>query len=292
MTRITSILATVLCAVFVSLPVHAAERQTVALDPPVEPSNLFSIPTGRVVQSMDIDLSGTGVMLSAEGSRPLFGAVLGLGDIAQLEMGTLPVVSGLSGESELQDVKSAGLKVFVPLTRYAQGLAASFRRSADSRQYVGPTRFDYKVGEFYTMATVANYPKPEHATDPTAGWNGVKAKGHFGMKYIDAQMDGVGETSTSFWRPVLGLELWKSDARARIVGEVNWIAGFHADGIERVEPIRVVTGGVRYFFSQHVTLDIGVRNQSDYAGLADSAIQARFNFSLPTHSLRDRIVGL
>jgi hypothetical protein len=296
MTRTTLCLAAALIAAASAGPVRA-QRQAVAADPPVEPSTLFSLPTGRVVRSMDIDLSGTGVMLSTEGSRPLYGAVLGLGDIAQLEMGTIAIVSGLTEERELQDVQSAGLKVFVPLNHYVQGLAASFRRSASTSQRIAGTTFDRKVGEFYTMATVANYPEERHATNPTAGWKGIKAKSHVGLKYVDAQMEGGAQPSgNAFWRPVVGLELWKTDARARIVGEVNWIAGFEGAGMdgagtERVEPIRVVTAGVRYFFSKHVTLDIGVRNQSDYDGLAESAIQAKVNFSIPTHSLRDRIVG-
>ena len=50
------------------------------------------------------------------------------------------------------------------------------------------------------------------------------------------------------------------------------------------------TGGVRYFFSKHVTFD-GVRSQSNYGGLAESAIQAKINLAIPTHGFRDRLVG-
>jgi hypothetical protein len=291
MTCITRTLIAFATFAMATLPAHAYERGAVAPDPPVEPTSLFSIPTGRVVRSMDLDVAATGVVLSESGSRPLTGAVLGLGDIAQLEIGTIDIVSGFDSADKLADVHSAGLKVFVPLTGYARGLAVSFRRSGTYTERTSEGDYKAKVGEFYTVTTLANYPGEQYATDARAGWSGLKVKGHIGLKYIDAQLDGSRPTGASFWRPVGGIELWKSDARARIMGEINWIPGFELSGGERIELVRVVSGGVRYFFSKHVTLDFGVRHQSNYDGLAESAIQARLNLSIPMQGFRDRLVG-
>jgi len=290
MTRITSTLIALAIFVLATLPA-AAQRGAVLAAAPLEPTNLFSIPTGSVVRSMDLDVSGTGVVLSEAGSRPLTSAVLGLGDIAQLEMGTISIVSSLDRPGKLTDVRSAGLKLFLPLSRYARGVAISFRRSATYRQTKVEADYKAKVGEFYAVSTLANYPEEQYATDPQSGWNGLKVKGHVGMKYVDAQLDGRQTTGSSFWRPVGGIELWKNDARARIIAEINWIPGFEREGGERIEIVRVVTGGVRYFFSKHVTFDIGVRSQSNYGGLAESAIQAKINLAIPTHGFRDRLVG-
>lgn len=291
MTSITRTLIVLATFVMASPPAHAGDRGAVRPDPPVEPTNLFTLPTARVVRSMDLDVAATGVVLSESGSQPLVGAVLGLGDIAQLEMGTIGIISGIDNAGELKDVHSAGLKVFVPLTRYARGIAVSFRRTGTYKERTAEGRYKAKVGEFYTIATLANYPDEQYATDSNAGWNGLKVKGHVGAKYVDAQLDGTQSTGASFWRPVVGIELWRNDARARIIGEVNWIPGFEHTGAH-IEVVRVVTGGVRYFFSKHATFDFGVRHQSNYDGLAESAIQARLNLSLPMHSLRDRLIGL
>ena len=130
------------------------------------------------------------------------------------------------------------------------------------------------------------------ATDPRAGWAGLKVKGHLGMKYVDARLQGAQSVSAAFWRPAGGLELWKNDARARVVGEMNWTPAFEPTGGDHVEIVRVVTAGVRYFFSKHATFDIGVRHQSNYDGLAESAIQMRLNLSMPTHKFRDRVIGI
>ena len=291
MTRMTSTLIALATIALTTISTQASERGAVAAAPPIEPTTLFSVPTGRVVRSMDLHVSGTGVVLSEAGSRPLAGAVLGLGNIAQLELGTIGIVSGIDKADELIDVRSAGLRVFVHLSGYVRGVTASFRRSGTYSRHAAGTDYDAKAGVFYTVATLANYPDEQYATDPRAGWNGLKVKSHMGMKYIDAQLDGAAPTGTSFWRPVGGIELWKNDARARVIGEINWIPGFERNGGERIELVRVVTGGVRYFFSKHATFDIGVRHQSNYDGLAESAIQAKLNLSLPTHSFRDRVVG-
>ena len=113
-----------------------------------------------------------------------------------------------------------------------------------------------------------------------------------GAKYIDARLtreeESVTEKEGTFWRPVAGFEVWRDNARARVIGELNWMPGFN-DG--SIEIIRVVNGGVRFFFSKHSTIDIGIRHQSNYDGIAESAIQTRLTFHLPTHAFRDRVVG-
>ncbi|MBT3346723.1 MAG: hypothetical protein HN712_17850 [Gemmatimonadetes bacterium] len=294
------LIATAMCAILVtSATANAQGRGLAAAEPPIEPSMLFSLPTGAIVQSMDLDVHGSGVLFSGAGSRPLGGLTLGLGDIAQMEVTTMSITSDIEEINQLVGVPAAGLKVSLRLTNYAQGIAASFQRSGTFTQFANKRDYEGKAGEFYVMGTVANYARPEHATEPAAGWRGLKIRSHIGMKYMDAQLrstlDDEGGATQSTWRPVVGFELWRDDARARVIGELNYITGISVDGLgeneERVEAIRTLTGGVRFFFSKHVTFDIGVRHQSNYDGLAESAIQSRLNFSLPTHVWRDRVVG-
>ena len=298
MKRIPSTLLNLAAAMAVAVPALAYERAAEAPEPPVEPSQLFSVPTGQVVESMDLNLSGTGVLFTESGTRPMATATVGLGGIAQMEFGTLALVSDLSKPNQLAAVPAAGLKVYVPLTHYAQGLAVSFQRTGTYEERASLVDYEAKLGEFFAMATLANYPLPEHATAPTAGWNGLKVKAHGGVKYIDAKLeDRDSGARAGYWRPVAGVELWKDDARARVVGELNWLIGLDADRTagsppaERLEVIRCITGGVRFFFSKHATFDIGIRHQSNYDGIAESAIQTRVNLAIPTHVFRDRVVG-
>ena len=96
-------------------------RATMAAEPPLEPRSLFQMPTGGVVKSMDAEVSGLGVLFS-DSSKPAIQAALGLGDIAQMEVGAIAIVSNLRRENELAAVRTAGLKVHVPLGTYARGV--------------------------------------------------------------------------------------------------------------------------------------------------------------------------
>jgi len=272
---------------FVGTTIQAQERGVVAAPPPIEPSYLFTMPTGKVVRSMDMDVSASGVLFGQQTVSGLGRAALGLGDIAEMEIGTMDLSSDLKVDNSLINLTAGGLKVYLPLWQYAHGISASFRRSATYKTQVGAINYEGKVGEFYSVVSLANYRMGEEGG---SGWNGIKLKGHVGAKYTDASMNGENEVKSSVWRPVLGFEVWRKNERARIVAEMGWATNFLDDG--GINDIRIITGGVRYFFSKHVTFDIGVRHQDNYGGLAESMIQTRLHFAIPTHTLRDRVIGL
>jgi hypothetical protein len=102
---------------------------------------------------------------------------------------------------------------------------------------------------------------------------------------------GMTEKTGTFWRPVVGFEVWRDNSRARVVGELNWMTRFDDANGGIIDVVRVVSGGVRFFFSKHATFDIGVRQQSNYDGIAEAAIQTKLTLHLPTHTFRDRVVG-
>ena len=287
---LVSLVALLICA---TSP-HAREtgREMVAPAPPIEPSNLFTIPTGRVARSLDLEISGSGILFGENAASSLGNAVLGLGDIAEMEIGTLGIVSSLEQPNRMTSVPAGGLKVFLPMWKYWHGVAASFRRSGSFKERVHGETYKGRIGEFYAVASMANFLTPAAGTAPDAGWKGIKIKAHFGVNYVDARLTSVlAEERQSFWRPVGGLEVWRKDSRARIMTELSWTANFKPENGGQIEDIRVMTGGVRFFFSKHVTFDVGVRHQSNYGGLSESTIQTKLHMSIPTHLLRERIVG-
>jgi hypothetical protein len=288
----TAVLSALTFAWIAAAQAQDVAREAMPAPPPIEPSSLFTIPTSRVVRSMDLDLSGSGIFFGGKVPLPPARAVLGLGDIAEIEVGTLEILSSLNGTSRLKSVPSGGLKVGIQLRKYGQGLAASFRKSDTYEEQLQGQEYRAKVGELYVVASVANFPDPEAGVDPEGGWWGIKAKTHFGANYLDANLrtDQL-RAQKSLWRPVAGLEVWRNDSRARIVAELGWVPEFGAQNGGQVSAVQVVTGGVRFFFSKHVTLDVGVRHQSDQGGLSESMIQSKLHMSIPTHILRERVVG-
>jgi len=285
---------TALCA---ALTVGAGEafaqesgREIMGAPPPVEPSYLFTIPAGRVVRSLDLDVAASGVFLGEGGGKPVgTSAALGLGDIAEVEVGAMELASSLGGDARTHSVPAGGLRVYLPGWKYWHGISASFRRSGTHEERVDGVWHEKKVGNFAVMATLANFLTPEEGNEVAGGWQGIKVKTHLGMLYVDPRLSTAKVKPRGFWKPYGGFELWRKDSRARIMGELGWNADFQPGG--RTEEVWMATGGVRFFFSKHVTADIGVKHQSNHQGLSESVMQFKLRMSLPTHLLRERIVG-
>ena len=283
----SSLLALLICAAVT----QASERGVATAPPPIEPSSLFTIPAGRVIRSLDLDITGSGLFLGEGGSLPLgTGAILGLGDIAEVELGSMGLVSSLNGTSELQTVPTGGLKVYLPMWKYWHGVAASFRRSGTHSETIDGVEYEKRVGNFSLVGTLANFITAEEGSRPNGGWKGIKIKPHIGLTYIDPNLTPSENKASGFWRPFGGVEMWRKDSRARIMAELDWAADFQEQN--RVEDLWMLTGGVRFFFSKHVVADIGVRYQSNYEGLSESVIHSKLRMSLPTHLIRERVIGL
>lgn len=265
-------------------------RGMAVASPPVEPSNLFTIPTGKVIESLDMEVSGAGILFGEDAFSSLGTVVLGLGDIAEMHVGTMQMLSSLKQTESMVNTPGGGLKVYLPLWKNVQGVAASFRRSGTYEEKVGVQTFKGKVGEFDAVVSLANYADAYKSATADGGWNGIKVKAHMGVHYTDASLTAEETVKRTFWKPIGGLEMWKGDSRARIVAELGWIPHYTVDG--DIEEIRSVIGGVRFFFSKHVTFDIGVRHQNNFGGLSESTIQTRLHVAIPTHLLRERVVGL
>jgi len=285
-----TVLGALLIACMAGVPTQAQERGMAPAPPPIEPSNLFSIPAGRVTRSLDLDITASGLFLGEGSSLPTgTSAVLGLGDIAEVELGSMGLGTSFRGKGELQTVPTGGLKVYLPMWKYWHGVAAAFRRSGTHREIVDGVEYEKRVGNFLVVGTLANFLTPEEGNRPGAGWKGIKIKTHMGVTFIDPNMTPVVDNARAFWRPFGGFEMWRKDARARIMAELDWTADFSE---AKVDDIWTMTGGVRFFFSKHVVVDIGVRYQSNYSGLAESIIHSKLRMSLPTHLIRERIIGI
>ncbi len=283
-------LNTVLFAGAVQSYAQENEREIMSVPPPIEPSYLFTIPAGRVVRSLDLDVAASGIFLGEGGGKPVgTSAILGLGDIAEVEIGAMEMVSSLGGSKRVHSVPAGGLRVYVSGWKYWHGISAAFRRSGTHEERVDGVWYEEKVGNFSVMASLANFLTPEEGNEVAGGWQGIKVKTHLGMIYVDPRITPSPQKAQGFWKPFGGFELWRKDSRARIMGELGWNADFQPGG--RIEQIWMATGGVRFFFSKHVTADIGVKHQSNQQGLSESVMQFKLRMSFPTHLLRERIVG-
>ena len=276
---------------------HAQEagREVMDVPAPVEPSSLSIIPTARVTRSLDLDISGAGVFLGSNTSMSRGSVKMGVGDIAEIEMSTMAMLSSLKRPNHLSNVPGGGLKVAFPVWQYWKGMAVGFRRSGGQKARVGPDEFEQKVGEFYSVASLANYRDEAEGASVSGGWMGTKVKAHLGLGYLAARLasDRSGMEKKTFLRPFGGLEIWRGRAsvpQTRVMAEFGWLA--HFEDPNRIEDVWVASGGIRFFFHRYASLDIGVRYQSNYDGLSESTLQTQFRLGWPTHLIRDRIIGI
>ena len=273
---------------------QGAGREVMATPPPIEPSRLSIVPTASVTRSLDLDLSGVGVFMGTGKTLSRASALLGIGDIAEVELSTVAMVSSLQSPNRLNSVPGGGLKVAFPVWRYWKGMAVGFRRSGTQIETVGAVKLNERVGEFYTVASVANFLTQEEES-VTGGWMGTKVKAHLGLSYMAARLTSMPAEARKkdFLRPFGGLEIWRGRSRVpqtRVMAEFGWMA--HFKNQLEIEDIWVATGGIRFFFHRYAAIDIGVRYQSNYDGLSESTLQTQFRLGWPTHLIRDRIIGL
>ncbi len=270
-----------------------AGREMVGPPPPIELSSLSIVPTASVTRSLDLDLSGVFVFMGKGKKLSRGAALLGMGDIAEVELNTVPIVSSLKNPNHPRSVPGGGLKFAFPVWKYWKGMAVGFRRSATQAEDVGPVTFKEKVGEFYGVASVANFLTPEEGAAASGGWMGTKLKAHVGLTYVAARMTSAAmEMDEAFLRPFGGLEIWRgrsSVPQTRVMAEVGWMT--HFKNQQQIEEILVAIGGIRFFVHRYAAFDIGVRYQSNYDGLSESTLQAQMRLGWPTHLVRERILG-
>ena len=150
--------------------------------------------------------------------------------------------------------------------------------------------------------TLANFSSPQEGATASGGWKEIKIRAHLGFTYLDAELTRVETERENFLRPLGGLEVWKGGAQiphSRLMADLGWVVQFKPDQgsdgeieeVATIEDILVASVGVRFFYHRYGTLDIGARYQSDYDGVTDSTIHAKLRLSMPTHLIRDRIIG-
>ncbi len=285
------------CLVICVAGVHAqnAGREVMGALPPIEPSSLSIVPTASVTRSLDVDISGVGVFPGTGKTLSRGAVLLGIGNIAEVELSKVAMVSSLASPNQMSSAPGGGLKVAFPMWRHWKGMAVGFRRSGAHEESVGPVTYKEKVGEFYTVASMANFLTPEEGAAASGGWMGTKLKAHFGLSYLAARLtSGLTEAhKKAFVRPFGGVEIWRGGSsipHTRVMAEFGWMAHFKPE--QQIDDIWVGIGGIRFFVHRYATLDIGVRYQSNYEGLSESTLQTQLRLGWPTHLIRNRFIGI
>jgi len=306
------ILATlvIVCTASVYAQEEAEEAEAAAAAPLEfsEPPRLFIIPKAKTLRSLDVNLSGSATFASGEYDFSGTGLV-GLGDIAQFEISTLTTLTQVEeGKDELKTTPAAGLKFHLPGEKFYKdfsGLAIAYRNTfggEKTEQYLGKDfRIKRQLADLFVVASGG------YSTDD---WRGVTV--HVGADFIGSKLivNDDNEFSKNFVTPFGGLEIWATN-RAKLMFECEYLSLFDeekaaklvdekGDAITESDIEAVIDNvidrklmmmfGVRFFFTQYVTTDVGLKYQEGDS-VTDIKIDTRLAVSIPTHLIYESVVS-
>jgi len=276
----------------------------------VEPPRLFNIPTARVLGSKDINLTGGGA-IGVGTKQSLLGTIgVGLGNIAEVEFSTMGLVNNIANGYPVVTTSAFKLKIipdnFLGL-RFFPTLAVAIRSSSDWKQ----VRSDEKViraNDVWYESCISNI---NYATRFTILY-GVSSLSlgpvnlHGGVSLTDIR---IKDTIVEYWNDYLyqydpaeiqknliggfaGIEI-ANNPQTKIMCEIetvsNWEYNSEIEAVE-VRQSYLFIGGVRFFFTNWLSVDTGIWYQDNFRGIADSQIKLGLNIFIPGWAI-DSIPG-
>lgn len=260
--------------------------QTLLTTPAVLP-RLFNVPTAEVLSSLDIYFNGGGAF-GIEKERNFLGhAGLGLGDIAEVEFATQAVINSLQQGSS--SVPTSAFKMLVLREQdRLPAIAASLRGTTSWHHFQGQdasVSFETRLTKLYLVATKHRGKVMAHFG---VGLTDVRVRNPQGWRFREAGR----EMQRNLIAPFGGLTI-QANPKAQVMLEVeglpsyDFTAGEVHDG-SAIKNIWAGVVGVRFYFTNWLAADTGVRYRSDFDGIADANIQANVNMLFPLGRLRSK----
>ncbi len=255
---------------------------------PIDPPVLFFSPTTEVLDSLSLHLSGGGA-LRIQGERNFIGsAALGLGDIAQININTVSLINNFSNSQSA--IPASGFR----LQLLREGWGPAVTAALDIAPTLG-------ISDDYVPDDPALKPIPvAYNTRFTSLFLNVgktfgEARLYTGVRVIDTRLSdfaggGVRNTgirdsdSHTLALAMAGMKYWRNE-RTLVMLEALGVPDYDYNPTINslgVKSAYAFAAGVRYFFTDWLAFDSGVKYQTNYRGLADAAIRASFNVTIPT----------
>ena len=275
-----------------------------------QPTQLFSIPAARVLNSMEVELSG-GASFGVENSDALLQKwIVGLGGIAEVELSTSGMSNRMTGESE--KISTSSFKVNLIPTRYKDkwflpDLAVLLKSSSWNtingdegrilHQYTVEAKdinlvsihdLNQRYSTLYFIAGKSNFLGSLQLgfsqTDvrTKAGQSQIYNNVYSRYEWLD-----IPEMQKTFLSPFGGIEVYANE-NTLLMAEVQSIPVFDYDLNKHsvvIDQVWLGIAGVRFLITNWLSMDTGVRYQSDDDGIADAEIDVGVNVVFPVYHL-------
>lgn len=257
-----------------------------ALHEPVLLPRLFNVPTAGVLGSLDLYFTGGGAF-GIEKERNFLGrAGMGLGDIAEVEFATQAVINSLQRGSAT--VPTSAFKMQVLRERGAlPAIAAALRGTTSWQSLQGAhanVSFETRLTKLYLVASKKRNAVSMHVG---LGLTDVRVRHPQGWNF---KKTNESELQGNLWAPFAGASI-QANPKAQVLFEIEGLPAYNfseggSHGREAIKNIWAGVIGVRFYFTNWIAADTGVRYRSDFDGIADANIQANLNMLLPLGKIR------
>jgi len=275
-----------------------------------ESNHLFNVSSADVLPSMDIQLAGGGAY-GLESEHTLLGNLgFGLGDMAEISLATHTLFSNLGSQSVVIPASSFKVRLF-SVKGWRPGVAMGFKITPESPIHESSKGFAAEVGidesgrslvelDYTTRFTEANLSatllfKEMRNTlsfrvmdvrfiNLSTRWSRNFADTMTRTHQIDA------DEPNYFYSVGLGTEITAS-ASTRILLEVsgqplyNLKKAVEQNTSVEFSTLFAIIGGVRFYFTDWLYINAGIKYQSDYHGLADLNLRSEINLFIPLRRL-------
>ena len=262
----------------------------------VDPPRLFSVPTARVLRSMDIRVMGGGAFGVAT-DRSFLGTIgIGLGDIAEVEFSTEGMLSNISRGSTVFPTSAFKLKLIPENKWHIPSLAIAFRSSANWQdvqsdwEVLNSNRdmlaanitnigYDTRYTTIIAVSTLQLWVLSLHAG---ASMTDIRVKDLSVKSYDDSFSDPV-EEQKNLIGGFFGFDI-ESNPKTKLMFELRTVSNYEYNIKTKnidVSDAYLAIGGLRFFFNRWLSTDVGVWYQSTFQGIADMQIKMSLNVFIP-----------
>lgn len=267
------------CILLLLLPISIHPLQKIVLTEPVVPTRLFTVPSAEVMHSFDIILTGQS-SLDVHDQKLFSTFVIGLGDIAEVEVGYDGMLSGLktgkivsipASMYKLRILNENG-KAVIPV-KSAFDCAMMVRKSFWSSHYENGILYNSRYGKLFL--TISKRLQNLFFI--------------FGLLYMDVRVkyNGSNEISKSIKSFYTGMELL-INKRTRFITEVSPTLEAQYSPTMTSKDISNVWSfitGVRWSPFNAVALDAAVKIDSDRPYPGDFIMWLGINLAIPIHKI-------
>lgn len=297
-TNLRIVLVAIIVAVFT---LHAAAQESFEAQPL---ERLFSVPSGRVLKTMEVALTLGGAYGSMNKGEYLGIASVGLGSVAELEVSTWRVVSNIfTGTTALGTtaikvaVLTEGSNPVFPSVTVAFRLNPSWASlefsgsdlSEEIRDDVDEVKFETHTASLYVnvskeLTKSISLHGGLFLTDVrTRSGSAILAGGLSSGPIPDMNEDHIGGF-IGFVRQV--------NPRTFVMGEACSIPRYKyipSNNQLEVDQVALIIAGFRFYFAKRISTDAGVKYRTDYEGIADAEISVGLNVGFNVQEVFTRI---